>query len=414
MFSEPEIEKNLGATELGPLRNLISHSFELTPFNEEDTANYIKHRLAIAGLTGDSPFTPAVVKVIYGTSHGIPSKINELSQVVLNNSAAAADLPPFTIDTVPKADVFKRYGLVGAITVLLIMVLAFQDHINSIFVTKKSGTNASTITIPAETEAGDVKQPPTQADTSDAGLNFPADNTPPSDNTQEVTQTAVGMVARNDPDSQISQQDKSATGMEGLSGTGNQHLIEGRDEREVATVDVVVSDKEKHVTTVMNTAGDATAAQASLPKQEEHEKQGVASKRSISRTTEPKPVEPQTAASKPAESKLATIQLAGTVHREDWLMKQDPQSYTLQLMAIREEATILKFIKDHDLQDQVAYFNISSKGKELLAVVYGVYPTKEAALVASKQLSEKLVGIKPWARTIASVRTAITTYQTTH
>ena len=95
-------------------------------------------------------------------------------------------------------------------------------------------------------------------------------------------------------------------------------------------------------------------------------------------------------------------------------MKQDPKSYTLQLMAIREEATILKFIKDHDLQDQVAYFNTTSKGKDWLAVVYGIYPTKDAAMVASNRLSEKLAGIKPWARTIASVHTAITAYQSSH
>ena len=98
MFSEPGIEKNLGSADLAPLRNLISHSFELTPFNEGDTANYIKHRLSIAGLMGESPFTPAVVKVIYGTSHGIPAKINELAQVVLNNSATV-ELPPMSFDT---------------------------------------------------------------------------------------------------------------------------------------------------------------------------------------------------------------------------------------------------------------------------------------------------------------------------
>src|SRR3989304_7740700 len=138
MFSEPSLETRLTQPELIPLRNLISHSLELTPFNEEDTANYIKHRLKVAGLTSESPFTPAVVKVIHGTSHGIPARINELATVVLNNSAAM-EPAGFSFTMPPRAEWLRRYGLVGVLAALVVVALVFQDEINSIFVADLPG-----------------------------------------------------------------------------------------------------------------------------------------------------------------------------------------------------------------------------------------------------------------------------------
>lgn len=401
MFSEPGIDKILESGDLAPLRNLVSHSFELVPFNEEDTTNYIKHRLNIAGLTGDSPFTPAVVKVIYETSHGIPAKINELAQVVLNNSASV-ELPPMAFDSPRKTTtIFKRYGPVGAIVVLLLIVLIFQDNINSTFVTKDADKTEKTIARNEQTaskpESGSISHPPSQAANSGSEKDQATDKEPAAEDTNNITQAPVGMVARNEKSSpDLKLRDKVVTETESLSGPGNEKVIDGRDDRNIATVDVVVTDKEKQVATVSNTAGDNTAAEKS-PASEQ--------------TVQKKPAGLQTETSSPAAPKQAVLQTAEAIHREDWLITQDPHAYTLQLIALREEVIIIRYIKDHDLQDKAAYFSTDKNNTEWFAVVYGIYSTRKDAENAVKQLQARIPRVKPWIRSLQSVQDTITAYR---
>ena len=272
----------------------------------------------------------------------------------------------------------------------------------------------------AGSDSGDMIQSPSQADNGGSVPDQPADHEPAAKDTDNITQTPVGMVARNVTSSaDRGLEDESATDMETLSGTGNKKLIDGRDDRNIATVDVVVTDKEKQVTTITNTASDATEAKKLPISGQTVQKKPATVSQAETKPAESNVTESTSAKTKPVESstivaRQAATEHAGTVHREDWLMKQDPHAYTLQLMAMREEAIILRFVKDHDLRDKAAYFNTYNNDIEWIAVVYGIYPTRKEAELAVKQLQAHIARVRPWIRSLQSVQDSIASYRAQH
>ncbi len=88
-----------------------------------------------------------------------------------------------------------------------------------------------------------------------------------------------------------------------------------------------------------------------------------------------------------------------------WLLSQKPEHYTLQLFSTSNEKFIKKHIVRHDLTGKADYFR-SSAGTYVL--VYGVYPTKNAAQHAIKQLPRHLVAGKPWIRSFKDIQANLT------
>ncbi len=67
------------------LRQRISIVARLAPFDEKETAEYINHRLHIAGFEGGRPlFSPQAISMITKHSGGIPRNINNLCFHALN------------------------------------------------------------------------------------------------------------------------------------------------------------------------------------------------------------------------------------------------------------------------------------------------------------------------------------------
>lgn len=60
-----------------PLKQRVAMKIALRPFSEEDTRNYIKHRLGVAGCT-NQVFTDRAVTGVYRYSTGVPRLINTI------------------------------------------------------------------------------------------------------------------------------------------------------------------------------------------------------------------------------------------------------------------------------------------------------------------------------------------------
>lgn len=60
------------------LRQRISIFASLKPFNEQETADYIEHRLKVGGYRGTSLFGDEAVEMIASSSEGIPRNINNI------------------------------------------------------------------------------------------------------------------------------------------------------------------------------------------------------------------------------------------------------------------------------------------------------------------------------------------------
>jgi DamX protein len=95
-----------------------------------------------------------------------------------------------------------------------------------------------------------------------------------------------------------------------------------------------------------------------------------------------------------------------TIYRENWLLDQESSYYTLQVLGVRNEESLLDFIKVHKLlQNQnVAYYKTVYKGKQWYPLLYGVYPTKSEAAAAVNELPDKIQKSVPWIRKMSAIQ----------
>ena len=75
LIGQPELRKMLERPELRQLSQRITARFHLDPLSKRDIANYVGHRLAVAGARRQL-FSPSVIKRIFSLSGGVPRLIN--------------------------------------------------------------------------------------------------------------------------------------------------------------------------------------------------------------------------------------------------------------------------------------------------------------------------------------------------
>jgi len=88
--------------------------------------------------------------------------------------------------------------------------------------------------------------------------------------------------------------------------------------------------------------------------------------------------------------------------QNSWLLEQNINSFTLQLVGSGNEQAIKAFIRKHKLNEQAAYYKTVKNGKPWFAVVHGVYKNNAQALKASKAVARK-TSTKPWIRPMNSI-----------
>ncbi|MFH1190450.1 MAG: XrtA/PEP-CTERM system-associated ATPase [Candidatus Omnitrophota bacterium] len=76
LVGQPELKAKLASPGLKQLRQRISVRFHITPLDRDEAADYVNHRLSVAGSTGQVVFEPEAVEDIYDFSGGIPRLIN--------------------------------------------------------------------------------------------------------------------------------------------------------------------------------------------------------------------------------------------------------------------------------------------------------------------------------------------------
>lgn len=78
LAGQPQLADKLASRNLVQLRQRISILSRLTQFSAGETANYVGHRLRVAGYRGKPLFTPDALAIIHSQSEGIPRNINNL------------------------------------------------------------------------------------------------------------------------------------------------------------------------------------------------------------------------------------------------------------------------------------------------------------------------------------------------
>lgn len=108
LLAEPPIAGRLAGARFGEAPQ--PHRLELKPLDESQTAAYLRHRLAVAGLPdGDNLFPPRRLRQIHKAAGGWPGRINRVAHTVLEQGMT----PPWQ----------RRESLVAAATLVATVVV---------------------------------------------------------------------------------------------------------------------------------------------------------------------------------------------------------------------------------------------------------------------------------------------------
>jgi len=110
LVGQSELDEALDSVGLRQLKQRIAVRARLTPLSTDETAEYIEHRLQVAGLQApvETLFPPETIAAVYYHSHGVPRLINTLCENSLI-TAYARQMPVITAEVVD--DVAREFHL---------------------------------------------------------------------------------------------------------------------------------------------------------------------------------------------------------------------------------------------------------------------------------------------------------------
>lgn len=443
LFCEPEIETMLEDPAIHSLKERVTHSMEIPRLDEAETAEYLRHRLAVAGLDGTSPFTPKLIHKIYKASNGIPSQINEYAHQNLLD-----DSEPFTHEEIDLDDelinsatpfTFRNMILGGFALAIVVAVLLFQDRINALFeepeseelITKSEQTlkdkQATEIT-PDEATTLSTQSLPEKEKTIEFTLNKKSPIKSELDSSEiiekEVTakveqQTAPDLTAIKDkakkPTLYLSSVNPSPVPASkqrqiiSISGNGfhkrQQVKVNWTDNEKILSETQVNVTSETYMNLILNVGTQADTWTVTITDPLLNIKSNTISFDVARDKTQVTPI------IKAASPNKVQIKKHDGIYDQEWIKTQNKNHFTLQLIATHQKNTLPDYLKKYALTNDAAIFINKRDNKDWFTLIYGSYPTKSAAQNAAKQLPKGVT--KPWIRSFASIHPLLSTKVTT-
>ena len=139
LIGQPELRRLLERDALRQINQRVTARFHLRPFTREETGDYIRHRVAVAGV--DRPlFSAAAIRRIYSCSGGVPRLVNILCDRALLGACvtrssqvtpaivkrAAREVQGESIDKAPRPAV--RPGFAAAAAFVLAMIAGWLGY----------------------------------------------------------------------------------------------------------------------------------------------------------------------------------------------------------------------------------------------------------------------------------------------
>lgn len=442
LFCEPEIEVMLEDPAIHSLRERVTHSMEIPALDEIQTAEYLRHRLAVAGLDGTSPFTPKLINKIFKASDGVPAKINDYAHQNLldDTEPTSPDELEFENDLIQETSNsnFRNIVLGSVALVLVVTGLLFQDQINSLFeepqpvivkITPPQNKIASPEkkTEPVNTSNINAtpKAPPVKKQTIEFSLNkTPKTDQKPADNSKKDS-AEIKLISVN-PNPVPGSKQRQIISISGKGFNKNQKVKVSWTGKEKTLKETQVTfTSDTYINLILNVGMQADTWKVTLVDpvlniesntisfdvvSSEKEKISAPEKS----TLQVKPtsqVKTDTKVTKPAinvePAKTVTAKKQNNgLFDQHWIRQQNKNYFTLQLLGTRQQNTLPTYLKKYSLKNDAASFRTKRNGKDWFTLIYGSYPTKTAAQAAVKQLPKGTS--KPWVRSFASILPSLT------
>jgi len=322
----------------------------------EQTADYLRHRLAVGGYSGDTPFNSSAIKDIHQASDGYPGPIIEIAHQWLNEKYSRKKEGHHMLRKRSATPRRMVTWIAAAVIIISLGVLwLFSD--------RKPSTSKAPEQQLAKTVFRKKIEPDRKLSQRTVTKKIAANETPAK------------------PPAVIEPQQSPETEPPAKPPTPIQTVPP--EENEPAASGPII-----------------TAAQKSdsQPKTELQPAANPLEKTDSRPKTEPRPAiipPPKTAARE--------------IRREKWLLSQDPESYTIQVIGVSYEKSILEFIKNNQLleKNEIAYYKSTFEGHPWYEALYGIYPTQQEALQVVNKLPANIRQAGPWIRKLSEVQQEI-------
>jgi len=425
LFCEPEIDTMLEDPSINSLKDRVTHSIDIPALNETQVAEYLRHRLAVAGFDGTSPFTPVLINKIFTSSKGIPAKINESAHKNLLDDSEPSlaeeedDVEeklahPLTLYTLKNI-------LIGSFALVIILsALFFQNEINQLFeapeipadnIAKDNSLNNKIIRAENRTtDAGAVKK----EKLIELNLDKKEEQNSTQENPTEIINNKVPQVEEQTaPEIKESAEAKPtlelisvnpnpvATSKQrqiiSISGTGfhkrQKVKVSWTGDEKILSPNQVNVSSNSYMNLILNVGTTTDTWSVTVIDPELNITSNTISFNVIA-----------AAESKTQTSKINVKTSLGKnngFYGQQWITRQNKNHFTLQLLGSFNKTTLTNYFKKYSLKNDAAIFTRTLKGKTWYTLIYGSYPTKAAAQAAAKALPKGMA--KTWARSFASI-----------
>jgi len=340
----------------------------------EQTADYLQHRLAVGGYSGETPFTSSAIKDIHQASGGYLGPIIEIAHQWLNEKYSRNKEGHHMLQ---KRSATPRRMVTWIAAAVIILSLGALW----LFLDRKPSTSKA----PAQQVAKTVFRKKIVPD-------FKLSE-------RTVTKKIAAVETPAKPPAVIEpQQSPEAT-------------PPAKPPTPIKTVPP--ERKEPAAPGPIITAAQKTESQ---PKTEPQPVANPLQKTESQPKTEPQPVanplqkidsrpktEPQSVKKPPPKT------AAREIRREKWLLSQEPAHYTIQVLGVSYEKSMLEFINKNQLlkKNEIAFYESTFNGKPWFQLLYGIYPTRQDARLAAEKLPENIRQTGPWIRRLSGVQQTI-------
>ncbi len=131
LFGQPELDEQLNNKAIRQLRQRITFSYALKPLTSKNVADYIKHRLRVAGMGNISLFSSLAIIAMHHYSRGIPRLVNILANKAMlsaygkgHSSIGVKQVYLAALDTEDVNTEFKLFGFRKRYLLLLLLAIA--------------------------------------------------------------------------------------------------------------------------------------------------------------------------------------------------------------------------------------------------------------------------------------------------
>ncbi len=434
LFCEPEIETMLEDPAIHSLKERVTHAIELPVLDETQTAEYLRHRLAVAGLDGTSPFTPKLVHKIFKASAGIPAKINEYAHKNLldDSEPFITEAREINDELIHGVSPFNlRNMLIGGFAlVLVISGLLFQDSINSLFeepetqlADNEKASNATIENTISAENTGVIDKPlpvePVKEKTIEFDLNKEATAEKITEKESSEKSLSSKEVKESIPDITLTTVNPSPVPASkqrqiiSISGSGfhkRQHVKVGWTGKEKILAETQVNvTSDNYMNLILNTGIQADTWTVTVIDPLLNIESNTITFNVINNKAKvtDKPIKkPATIATADKQKTKTSKKNQHGLYDQGWIRQQNKNHFTLQLLGTHQINTLPAYLKKYALNKEAATFKTQRDGKDWFTLIYGHYPTKTAAQTAAKQLPKGVS--KPWIRSFASILPSLT------